>query len=691
MLLYICIHISHEHPCAGSLAAPVRRNGVINPMSNANFPHLFSPIQIGSKTYKNRVCASPLGNTMVRPDGTYPASSFEWYEKRARGGCAEVMTSETVVDFDYGNRMKAPSVDFTAIGSKHMQGVKAYNEMLHSYGAVSLVELNHCGLERMRSAGENGPIGPSGVTRADGVSVTEMDEALMALTVQRYADAAYYLQQAGYDGVAPHMASGWLLQQFFSPRTNLRTDEYGGSLENRARFPLRVIRAIRERCGKDFLIVPRLSVEENVPGGYGVEDGVALCKLMEGLIDAVHVVCGVYYEPILSGEFSSMYAPHNLNAELSAAVKQAVSYPVIVCGGINSPEEAEDLIASGKADLVALGRQMIADPEWACKAESGRADDIARCIRCFRCFPGPLQEAADTMGAPPDRKCTVNPCADLNELDVPIGQWPSPNGAKNVLVIGGGIAGLTAAYTAAVRGHKVTLAEKSGVFGGLLTFADHDHHKVDLMNYKNLAVRRCEQAGVTLLLNTEITPENVMDYAPDAVIISVGSTPVVPRIPGIETAIHALDAYCDPDKVGQKVVMAGGGLVGCETALNFASLGRDVTIVEMQPAVAVDSYKMHRVALLDELSRAVTVRTGLKCTGFSEEGVSALDADGSEVFLPADTVIFAMGMRANTAAAEALEQVLEGKAETYRIGDCIRASKIQQAVEEGFLAAMKIL
>lgn len=658
-------------------------------MENAYFPHLFSPIKIGSKTYKNRVCASPLGNTMVRPDGTYPASSFDWYAKRAKGGCAEVMTSETVVDYDYGNRMKAPAVDFTAIGSKHMQGVKEYNDMLHSYGAVSLVELNHCGRERMRSAGP--AIGPSAYTRADGAEVTQMDEALMALTVQRFADAAYYLQQAGYDGVVPHMGSAWLLQQFFSPASNHRTDEYGGSLENRARFPLRVIRAIRERCGEDFLIVPRLCAEENIPGGYGIEDTIALCKLMEGLIDAVHIVCGVYYDPVLSGEYTSMYDPHNRNEDLTAAIKQAVSYPVTLCGGINSPEEAERIIAEGKADLVVLGRQMLADPAWACKAESGNADDIARCIRCFRCFPGPLQESIGTPSAPPDKKCSINPLSDLNELDPPIDQWPAPNSSKNVLVVGGGIAGLTAAYTAANRGHKVTLAEKTNVLGGLLTFADHDHHKVDLMNFKNLSIRRCEKAGVTILMNTEITPENVMDYAPDVVIVSLGSTPVVPRIPGIETAVHALDAYRSPDAVGQTVVMAGGGLVGCETALNFAGLGRDVTIVEMQPEVAVDSYKMHRVALLRELESAVTVRTGLKCTGFSKEGISCEDADGKDVFLPADTVIFAMGMRANTANAEALEQALEGKAEVYRIGDCIRASKIQQCVEEGFLAAMKIV
>lgn len=659
---------------------------------NPYFENLFSPIQIGSKVYKNRIAATPLGNVSVREDGSFPASSFALYENRAKGGCAEVAASETVVDFDYANRLKLPYVNYRDYGSKHQDGLKRYTEMLHSYGAIATIELSHCGLRRFASAGEKGAIGPSEWVREDGFHVKQMDESLMEMTVENFAQLAYYAKMAGYDGVLPHMASGWLLHQFFSPLTNRREDEYGGSLENRARFPLRVLKAIRERCGKDFLIIPRLCADECIPGGYGIDDCVQLCRRMEGLVDMIHVVRGVYYDPVLSGEFSSLYAPHNLNEDYTKQIKDAVNVPVMLAGGVNSPEDAERILAEGKADLIGLGRQMLADPDWAVKAETGRAADISRCIRCFRCFPGPLQENHGEMLVPPDKKCTVNPTADLTELEPPISSWPVPEKARRVLVVGGGIAGLTAAYTAARRGHTVTLAEKSGVLGGLIRHADVDVHKHDMSQFKALSIRRCEQAGVRILLNTEITEENIRDYEPEAVIFAVGSTPVTPRIPGIENALQALRVYFDPSLVGERVVMVGGGLVGCECALNMACQGKQVTLVEMRDALAVDDYKMHRVALLDEIRKQkIDVRVGHKCLCFEKDGVQCENEHGEPVLLPADTIVFAMGLRANADTADRLQAALGSEIPVWRAGDCIRASKVQNAVEEAYLAAMKII
>lgn len=659
---------------------------------NPWFENLFSPIQIGTKVYKNRVAATPLGNVSVRPDGSFPASAFALYEGRARGGCAEVAASETVVDFDYANRLKMPYINYHDYNSRHQDGLRRYTEMLHSYGAVATIELNHCGLRRFASAGEKGAIGPSAWVRDDGVHVREMDESLMEMTVENFAQLAYYAKMAGYDGVLPHMASGWLLQQFFSPLTNRREDEYGGSVENRARFPLRVLKAIRERCGRDFLIIPRLCAEEGVPGGYGIDDCVALCKQMEGLVDMIHVVRGVYYDPVLSGEFSSLYAPHNLNEEHAWRIKQAVKTPVMVAGGINSPEDAERMIAQGKADLIGLGRQMLADPSWVVKAQSGHADDISRCIRCFRCFPGPLQENNGAMLTPPDKKCTVNPTADLTELETPIESWPQPKQKRRVLVVGGGIAALTAAYTAAERGHDVTLAEESGVLGGLIRHADMDVHKQDMSRFKDLSIRRCERSGVKILLNTKITPENIASYAPEAVILALGSTPVTPRIDGIENAYQALRVYFDPSLAGERVVVAGGGLVGCECALNLACQGKRVTLVEMRDALAVDDYRMHRVALLEQLrQQGIEVCVSHKCLRMEKDGVCCENEHGEPVFLPADTIVYAMGLRANSEMAEQLENALGGDVPVWRVGDCVRAAKVQNAVEEAYLAAMAIL
>ena len=658
---------------------------------NAYFPHLLSPIQVGSVTYKNRIASSPLGNTSVKPDGSFPATSFQVYLDRAEGGCAEVSASETIVDFKYGSRIFVPEVDYTNPNSAHSAGLRKYTDMLHAHGAIATVELNHCGANRFASAGKTA-IGPIAIADHNGVEVLEMDEAMMDYVVERFAQTAWYLQQAGYDGVIPHMASGWLLQQFLSPYTNRRTDEYGGSAENRARFPMRVLKAIRERCGKDFLIIPRLSCCEHIEGGYGIEDTLVFCKLMEGTVDMVNVTAGVYYDPVRSKEFSCMYEPHNLHVDLAAAIKATCSFPVMLTGGINSPEDAERLIAEGKCDLIGLGRQMLADPNWAKKAMEGRADDIARCVRCFRCFPGPLKDTGGKPLTPPDKKCTVNPCSDLNELDPPLSAWPKPEGSRKVLVVGGGIAGLTAAYTAANRGHQVILCEKTDELGGLLGFTDYDFYKYDLCNYKKLCIRRCERAGVDIRLNTAVTAETIGSYGADAVIIAVGSSPLCPPIPGIETTVPSVEAYRHPEKLGDTVVIAGGGQVGCEAALNLTHLGKKVTIVEMREDVAIDSNPMHRIGLMDMLAKnGVIIRAGHKCKRFAPDGVECENPDGETVWLPADAVVMALGMRANSAAAEELKAAAEETASVQLIGDCIRASKVQVAVEEGFLAAMRIV
>ena len=654
-----------------------------------DFPHLFSPIEVGSKVYKNRVIAAPLGGVSVSPQGGYPAASFQTYRDRAEGGFAEVAASETVVDFQYGNRLPVPVVDYTDLDSPHMKSLRDYPEMLHRHGVIATVELNHCGMRRMPSAGE--AIGPSGFLREDGVAVREMDEVLMQYVADSFAMAAYYYKCAGYDGCMPHMASGWLLQQFFSPVTNRRTDEYGGSVENRARFPLRVLRAIREKCGADFLIIPRISAEENIPGGYTIQDTLTLCRMMEGLVDMVHVMAGVYYEPIRSLEYSSMYHPHGLHAHLAEAIKRECSFPVAVCGGMNSPEQAEALIAEGKTDLVALGRQLLADVNWPKKAASGKASDIARCVRCFRCFPGPLQDTGGKMLKPPDKKCTVNPKSDLSELDPPLSRWPAPQTARQVLVVGGGIAGLYASYTAAQRGHRVTLAEQSDTLGGLLTFTDYDSHKEDLRNFKELCIRRVESTGVKILLNTAVTPENVADFGAETVILALGSVPRVPKIPGISCAISLMEAYRNTQALGSRLIIAGGGQAGCELALHLAETGRQITVVEMQPSVAPDAEKMHRVALMDRLESAITLCTGLTCAEFLPNGLRVLTPEGDTQLLVADGVILALGMQANYTPAQELQAALPEGTQVFRVGDCVRPGKIHKAVEDGFLAAMAIV
>lgn len=661
-------------------------------MEANRYAPLFMPLTVRGKTYKNRIAAAPLGNVSISPDGSYPASSFVWYEKRAKGGCGEIMVSETPVDYEYANRLAAAEIDYTDLGSPHFQSLQEYARMLHSYGVIATVELNHCGANRFSSAGKKAPIGPSGYIRSDGVCVTEMDEGLMVLTAAHFAQAAYYFQQAGFDGVVPHMGSGWLLQQFLSPLTNHRQDEYGGGVENRVRFPIRVLQAIRERCGEELLIIPRFCADEGVPGGYGADEGAEMARLLEPWIDMLHLVRGVYYEPVRSGEYSSMFAPHAPNAALSERLKRAVKVPVVLSGGISDPAEAAELIRSGKADMIALGRQMLADPDWAVKTEMGQAEDIAKCLRCFRCFPGPLQDTGGKPLKPPDKKCTVNPTADLNELQPPVENWPEPQKSRQVLVVGGGVAGMTAAATAAARGHRVTLLEQRTRLGGHINSMEADPYKGGFCDFARMLENRCRRAGVEIRTGVSVTPELLAQQQAEAVLIAVGSTLISGVIPGSEEALQAAKIGDQLPTSARDAVIIGGGLVGCETALLLAEQGIRVRILEMQKEIARDANPMHRVALLDKMKQAdITVTVNAVCSRVSAHQVWYTDDCGTQTQLETELVLMALGVRPDRASAEALAAVAPEGATVTLIGDCVGAGKIQTAAEQGYLAAMKII
>ena len=656
-------------------------------MMHPKFPNLFSPIQVGTYVYKNRIIGAPI---FCGPFVSLPFLSdvlLQAVEGRAKGGCAQVTVGETPVNFEYANKDPFAPIDFTNHNDPAFEKLARLARIIKQYDAIAMIEVSHCGAARLKLPELKNPIGPVNYLREDGAEVVAVDEVMMDSICRDFAVCAQFMIAAGYDGVMIHCGHGWLLNQFLSARTNMRSDEYGGSLTNRAKFPIRVIQSVREAIGKDFLIEVRVSGDERAEHGMHVDEVAEFARMIENLADSIHVSVGLYRDPILSGQFSSLFDPHGLNAELSATIKKAVSIPVTVVGGINSPELAEKLIAEGKCDFVALGRQLTADFDFAAKAEAGQEDDIAHCLRCYKCFPGTLEDVMDDLSTL--FGCTVNPEAfffDKNILD------SKPAASRKVLVVGGGIAGMEAAVVAADRGHEVTLYEKTNSLGGLLKFSDSDEYKGDLKDFKDLMIRRVGKRNINVLMGKEITPGEVAATNADAVILAVGSTPIEIPILGIENALPALDIYKSLKDVGKNVVMVGGGLVGSEAGLHLAKNGREVTIIEMLDKVAPDSYPMHRVALMREMDNMLKYRTGLKVVSIAKNGVMTVDATGAEEFIPADTVVYALGMRANRRQTEALRDAAKARnVSVFEIGDCVRAAKVYEAVKEGYLAAMSIL
>ena len=644
------------------------------------YPNLCRPITIGGVTFRNRMFSAPMGGTDITNDGCIGPKSTAFYELRGKGGAGAVTVSECMVHPETDGS-HAYHLDTGILNSLAAATYTA--DAIRRHGAIPSLELSHSGMyagtymtDKSRQKSMN-QWGPSNTTRSDGVEVKALTKSKMEEIAAAYGNVAGLAKRAGFEMIMIHGGHGWLLNQFFSPYFNQRTDEYGGSLENRCRFAIDVLKSVRQAVGPKFPIEFRMSGSELFDDGYDLEEGIRIAQQIEPYIDLLHVSAGTYQRGF-GDTHPSMFKEHGCNVYLAAEIKKHISIPVATIGGLNSPKQMEEIIAEGKADVVYMARALLADPFLPRKVSENREEEIVKCLRCFTC----MAERAATS----TRRCTVNPLIGREMEGVEI--LPAPV-KKKVLVAGGGPGGLYAAYTAARRGHKVILCEKEGELGGILKSEQALPFKHEMYELAGTYAQMAKQAGVEIRLNTEVTKEYVEKEQAEALIIAVGSSPLIPPIPGLdgENVVIVNDYYRKKDQIREQVVILGSGLAGCECAVHLGMEGKNVHLVEMRDTLAPDANVRHRPLLLKEVEKYATVHTNCKGLEVTANGVLCEHKQDGKQFVPGTSVICALGQQSRT---ETVEELRDAAPYTAVIGDAAKVSTITNAVYWGYHAALDI-
>lgn len=648
-------------------------------MQNPYYPNLASPITINGVTFKNRIFGAPMSNPELDPDCHMRKEDMVFHETRARGGLASVAIGLGIVEAAGRTHTK----EVTLYDVMSLPSLKEMADAMHHHNCNAVMELAHGGKYANARSHEHAlggyVLGPNDEVNAEGIQVHAMTDEDIDRVADCFGAAAKLVKEAGFDMVLVHGGHGWLLGQFMSPSMNHRTDKWGGSLENRMRFPLLVIGKIRAAVGTQFPIEYRMSGAEFIKGGYTIEEGIEMAKVLDGKVDIIHVSAGVHEDAeVFVITHPSMFIEHGCNVFLAAEIKKHVDTPVATLGGLNDPDMMEEIIVSGKADIIEIARQSICDPYFPEKAFSGNKDDITRCCRCFTCFYNYLTNRTYS--------CAFNPKVG-NELENK-STFP-PAIPQKVIVAGGGPGGMEAAITAAQRGHAVALYEKGNRLGGQLLFEEYIPFKQDMFNFVKVLEKRLSKTGVAVHLNTELTAQQAADMKADVIITAIGAKPIVPPIPGIDSKkVVTLDALHQVlPAVGQRVVILGGGLVGSECAIYLDLLGKDVAIVEMKDDWAADSYFMNKNAMkvyMRDSNIKIHVNTAAKA--ITAEGLLCEQSDG-EVLFKADTILLAAGMKADRETAESFYNAAP---RVFEIGDCIKAGRVAEAVSLGYYRALDI-
>ena len=635
--------------------------------------NLFSPFSIGALKMRNRIVMPPMATHYASSEGFVTDRQITYYVERAKGGVGYITVEHTGI-LQQG---KASPNMLLISSDEHAFAIERLIEAVHGVGGEIIVQINHAGRQTSTSATGFPIVGPSPIpcpTRDEipqELSIGEIREIIEAFSV-----AAQRVKKAGADGVELHMAHGYLICSFLSPFSNQRSDQYGGDVQGRARFAAEVLKSVRNKVGPDFPIICRLSGDEYVDGGLNIEETRQIAKLLEkngadGLhVSACNAASGYLNHP-------TYYVEEGIFVHLAQAIKSEVEIPVIAVGRIRNPIMADQIIRDGKADLVSMGRALIADPQIPNKAAEGRFEDIVPCISCNRCIQTLRQGEV---------RCSVNPEAG-NEEKFKLAKTDRP---RKVWVVGGGPGGLKAAEIAALRGHRVTLFEKNSKLGGRVRLAAVPPKKAILNDFLDYLERRVNGLGVTMELEREFTVDMLDPARSDVVIVATGALPRFPDWKGVKEsgALSVDDVLSKEGEIGEKVLVIGGGGVGVETADYLSESGKEVTVVEMLEEIASDLVFHLKHDLSERLSKKdVTILTSTRVKELGKGYAVVEDASGVKKIDGFDTIVLAVGSIPDDRLAKSLEGEVP---EVYVVGDASKPREILEAVYEGEEIAVKI-
>jgi 2,4-dienoyl-CoA reductase-like NADH-dependent reductase (Old Yellow Enzyme family)/thioredoxin reductase len=644
------------------------------------FPHVFQPLTIRGVTIKNRLQYAPTVVLKCSPEGEVTWAMEEYVAFQAKTGAGYVTIGNTPIVHEHSS---AWLCELNVTEDRCIPGMARLVDAARYHGAEISVELAHAGRGSM--VGPDGPpaLAPSnrplpGFT----TNLKPMDRDDMDYIKGCYVDCAVRCKKAGFRIIMIHCAHNNLMGQFLSPDSNVRTDAYGGSPENRRRFPLEVLKAVREAVGEDMVIEIRVSATEDTPGWLEFPESLEFMVAAQEHVDIIHISRGVIFT--LAGTYTipTYLKGRQLNVAFAEQAKKVLSVPVAVVGNITSLDEAEEIIASGKADIVAMAKSFMADDELIYKSLDGRKEDIRPCTRCDHC--GDHNKYGLSM------RCAVNPRLGYSEKIRKVG----PDEVKNVMVIGGGTGGMMAAQILTERGHNATLYEKSDHLGGLLKDATVAPFKEYLRLYLDWHIRTTEKCGANIVYNTDVTMDLIEKEKPDAIIVATGSRYIRPNIPGIEleNVQTVMDVEHHAVPVGSRVLVCGGGIVGLECALMLAMEDKSVTVVDMLPVeqFGSDMPLFNRMDLMAHLERyKVRLEGNMTITRFTEKGLEASDREGNTHTFEAETCVLALGVTPDNQLAN--EILSRYATDVYMVGDCVAEHRnFFNANQEAYHAAMDI-